>query len=139
MKKILSISSLVLFALALVFVSVPKVNAASSTVDSNTSTDVTTPDTTSTGSTSDTPVDTSVTATTHAATVYTFGKTLVKKGSKGDACKAWQEYFNKKGHASLVVDGNCGAKTIAFAKKWQASVHLKADGILGAMSRAKAI
>ncbi len=69
---------------------------------------------------------------------YAFGTSLVKKGSKGEACKAWQMYFNDKGNAGLTVDGHCGPKTIAFAKTWQASVGLKADGVLGAMSRAKA-
>ncbi len=69
---------------------------------------------------------------------YAFGTGLVRSGSTGEACTAWQMFFNDKGHAGLVVDGHCGPKTIAFAKSWQASAGLKADGVLGAMSRAKA-
>lgn len=68
---------------------------------------------------------------------YDFGTTLVKLGSKGEACKAWQSFFNAHG-STLVVDGWCGKMTIAAAKAWQASVGLTADGKLGAMSRAKA-
>ena len=59
-------------------------------------------------------------------------------GTKGEACKAWQMYFNAKASAGLTVDGWCGAKTIAVAKTWQASVGLDADGLLGPASRAKA-
>jgi peptidoglycan hydrolase-like protein with peptidoglycan-binding domain len=59
-------------------------------------------------------------------------------GSKGEACKVWQMFFNDKGKAGLVTDGICGPKTIAFAKMWQASAGLTPDGLLGPMSRAKA-
>jgi len=69
---------------------------------------------------------------------YAFGLGLVKMGTKGEACKAWQMYFNAKASAGLTVDGWCGAKTIAVAKTWQASVGLDADGLLGPASRAKA-
>jgi len=72
-----------------------------------------------------------------SASGYAFGTTLVKSGTKGESCKAWQMYFNTKG-ANLSADGMCGPKTMAFAKTWQASVGLTADGVLGAMSRAKA-
>jgi hypothetical protein len=65
------------------------------------------------------------------------GTGVVKLGSKGNACKVWQMFFNGHG-AKLTVDGNCGKLTIAFAKTWQASAGLKADGMLGPMSRAKA-
>ena len=80
------------------------------------------------------------TAQTPAASMsYDFGTTLVKEGSKGDSCKAWQMYFNDKDDTSLVVDGKCGPKTMDVAKKWQSTMGLKVDGMLGAMSRAKAI
>lgn len=69
---------------------------------------------------------------------YAFGNTLVKLGTKGEACRAWQMFFNDKAGAHLVVDGNCGPLTMSFAKTWQASVGLVADGLLGAKCRAKA-
>ncbi|OGI46137.1 hypothetical protein A2121_01360 [Candidatus Nomurabacteria bacterium GWB1_40_6] len=69
---------------------------------------------------------------------YAFGTSLVKEGTKGEACKAWQMFLNDKANAGLMADGNCGPKTMLAAKAWQASVGLTADGVLGAMSRAKA-
>jgi len=73
------------------------------------------------------------------ASGYAFGNGVVKLGSKGEACKAWQQFFNDKAGAHLTVDGWCGKLTIAVAKAWQASVGLVADGLLGALSRAKAL
>lgn len=70
---------------------------------------------------------------------YAFGTLTVKEGTKGEACKAWQMFLNEKANAGLMTDGNCGPKTMAAAKAWQASVGLTADGFLGAMSRAKAL
>ena len=72
------------------------------------------------------------------ASGYAFGNGVVKLGTKGEACKAWQQFFNDKAGAHLTVDGWCGKLTIAVAKAWQASVGLVADGLLGALSRAKA-
>lgn len=70
---------------------------------------------------------------------YAFGQTLIKQGSTGEACKAWQMFFNDKFGANLVVDGMCGRLTIAAAKAWQMSVGLAADGALGPLSRGKAM
>jgi len=70
---------------------------------------------------------------------YAFGSVLVKLGTKGDACKAWQMFFNDKTGAHLVLDSNCGPKTMAVARIWQAAVGLKADGLLGPLSRAEAM
>lgn len=70
---------------------------------------------------------------------YAFGNTLVKMGSKGEACKAWQTFLNDKANADLVTDGWCGKLTITAAKNWQKANGLKADGFLGALSRAKAL
>lgn len=70
---------------------------------------------------------------------YAFGNGVVKEGTKGESCKAWQTFLNDKANAGLVADGDCGPKTIEAVKKWQASVGLTADGFLGAMSRAKAL
>ncbi len=70
---------------------------------------------------------------------YVGGSTTltVKLGTRGEACKVWQTYFNAHG-AHLTIDGICGKLTITFAKSWQASVGLTADGILGPKSRGKA-
>lgn len=70
---------------------------------------------------------------------YAFGQNTVKLGTKGEACKAWQTFLNDKANAGLVTDGWCGKLTIAAAKAWQSSKGLKADGLLGPMSRAKAL
>jgi hypothetical protein len=77
-------------------------------------------------------------STAPGASGYAFGQSVVKMGSKGEECKAWQMFLNDKKNAGLVLDGNCGPKTIASAKAWQMSAGLKVDGMLGAMSRAKA-
>jgi len=69
---------------------------------------------------------------------YAFGTTVVKTGTKGEACKAWQNFLNDHANAGLVTDGWCGKLTIAKAKLWQASAGLVADGLLGPASRAKA-
>lgn len=70
---------------------------------------------------------------------YTFSNTLVRLGTKGEACKAWQKFFNEKMNANLAVDGWCGKMTMATAKSWQKSVGLLADGLLGPASRAEAL
>jgi len=91
------------------------------------------------GATPATPAVPGVSPATPATPVaYAFGTSLVKEGTKGEACKAWQMFLNDKASAGLVADGNCGPKTMVAAKAWQASVGLTADGVLGAMSRAKA-
>jgi peptidoglycan hydrolase-like protein with peptidoglycan-binding domain len=76
---------------------------------------------------------------TPVAGAYAFGTGVVKEGVKGEACKAWQMFLNEKANAGLMANGNCGPKTMVAAKAWQASVGLTADGVLGAMSRAKAL
>lgn len=68
---------------------------------------------------------------------YAFGNTLVREGSKGGACLAWQTFLNAHG-ASLATDGACGRLTMAAARAWQGANGLVADGLLGPMSRAKA-
>lgn len=70
---------------------------------------------------------------------YAFGQTLIKNGTRGEACRAWQTFFNQKSGAGLMVDGICGPKTIEVAKTWQTSVGLIADGLLGPASRSKAL
>jgi hypothetical protein len=70
---------------------------------------------------------------------YSFSNTLVRLGTKGEACKVWQKFFNEKMNANLAVDGWCGKMTIATAKTWQKTVGLDADGLLGPASRAEAL
>jgi len=77
-------------------------------------------------------------ATPGVSNGYAFGAILVKQGSKGGACKAWQTFLNANG-ANLSTDGACGKLTMAAARSWQASVALMTDGLLGAKSRAKAM
>ena len=68
-----------------------------------------------------------------------FGYTTVRLYTKGEGCRAWQRFFNEKLGTQLKTDGVCGPITIYVAKKWQTHVGLKADGALGALSRAKAL
>lgn len=72
------------------------------------------------------------------ASGYAFGNALVRMGTRGEACRAWQTFFNVKRNAGLVVDGWCGKRTMSAAVSWQASAGLVADGLLGPASRAKA-
>ena len=72
------------------------------------------------------------------ASGYTFGSATVKRGSTGVGCKAWQMFFNAHGY-NLATDGMCGPLTMSAAVSWQASAGLVADGLLGPMSRAKAM
>lgn len=69
---------------------------------------------------------------------YAFGTTLVKIGTRGEACKVWQSFFNDKAYARLKIDGICGPLTMAVARSWQATQGLKPDGLLGPLSRARA-
>ena len=71
---------------------------------------------------------------------YAFGTLTIKMNTKGEECKAWQTFFNAHGaNPLLVVDGWCGKLTIAAAKVWQVSQGLAGDGLLGPLSRAKAM
>jgi len=73
------------------------------------------------------------------ASGYTFGSALIRQGSRGEECRAWQMFFNAKRNAGLAVDGNCGPLTMAAARAWQSASGLVADGLLGPASRAKAM
>lgn len=80
-------------------------------------------------------------ATTYA---YTFTTTM-KMGSKGAEVMELQKVLNAAGFTVSTTGAGSpgnettyfGAKTKAAVMKWQASVGLTADGIVGAMSRAK--
>lgn len=54
----------------------------------------------------------------------------VSGGSKGAGARAAQRALNAKG-ASLVVDGNFGARSVSAAKVFQAKAKLVADGVVG--------
>ncbi|MEX2029169.1 MAG: ice-binding family protein [Candidatus Paceibacterota bacterium] len=69
---------------------------------------------------------------------YAFGTATVRSGIKGEACRAWQMFFNAKAGANLATDAMCGPLTMAVARSWQASAGLVVDGLLGPASRAKA-
>ena len=70
---------------------------------------------------------------------FNFGTRFVVSGTSGAECQAWQMFFNAKAGANLSVDSICGPLTMSVAKSWQRSSGLQADGILGPLSRAKAI
>lgn len=79
------------------------------------------------------------TISTPGASGYALGTTLVKMGTRGEACKAWQMFFNTKRNAGLATDGVCGPLSMAAARAWQSASSLTADGLLGPASRAKAM
>jgi hypothetical protein len=62
----------------------------------------------------------------------------IKKGTKGDKVKALQKFLNWYGGYGLVVDGACGKNTVNAIKKFQSAEGIKADGIYGKNSYAKA-
>ena len=45
--------------------------------------------------------------------------------------KALQHLLNVNGGADLIVDGECGAKTVSAIAKFQKANHLTADGVAG--------
>lgn len=56
---------------------------------------------------------------------------LVKAGAIGTHVKALQHLLNVNGGADLIVDGECGAKTVSAIAKFQKANHLTADGVAG--------
>lgn len=66
------------------------------------------------------------------------GTALLKKGSKGDAVRAWQAILRLDGYtSSVVVDGDYGDKTKASTVDWQKKRGLTGDGEVGPKTRAK--
>lgn len=53
------------------------------------------------------------------------GRPTIRKGSRGEAVKAWQRVIG------LNDDGNFGKGTEAATKQWQSSHGLKPDGVVG--------
>ena len=83
---------------------------------------------------------TSAAAAYTPTTPYTGGlpSKTVKKGSHGTDVKHLQKFLNWCIKAGLKVDGACGSKTVKAIKKFQKAYGLKADGVFGSKSRAKA-
>lgn len=57
---------------------------------------------------------------------------VLKRGSKGDAVRAWQIFLNSHGYCCGNTDGIFGAKTETAVRAYQRSKGLIADGIIGA-------
>ncbi|MDE2031301.1 MAG: peptidoglycan-binding protein, partial [Patescibacteria group bacterium] len=70
------------------------------------------------------------------STTYNFGPINLIFGSRGDAVKELQRYFNDTLHLNLVIDGILGRNTIAIVKQWQQDHNLTPDGIIGPMTKA---
>ncbi len=68
--------------------------------------------------------------------VAVLGTTTLKNGSKGDSVKELQKVLNKILSVNLAVDGKLGPKTIAQIKAWQKAHGLKADGLVGKLTKA---
>ena len=69
--------------------------------------------------------------------MYDFGPSTLKQGSKGDGVKELQRFLNKVLKADLKVDGKLSKSTVTLVKKWQKENGLKADGVIGAKTKAK--
>ena len=72
----------------------------------------------------------------YAGTINT--KNTLKKGSKGTAVGQWQKFLNWYGSYGLKVDDIYGKLTVNATKKFQKAHGLKADGIAGPKTFAKA-
>ena len=65
---------------------------------------------------------------------------LIKRGSKGEDVKAWQEYINwYYDEKVLTVDGNFGGKTERVTEDIQSENGLKVDGKVGKATRTAAL
>lgn len=73
----------------------------------------------------------------HVTVTYNLGNVTLKNGSSGNDVKELQKVLNKILKLELKVDGKLGPKTIAVIKKWQKAHGLKADGLVGAQTKAK--
>ncbi|MDE2031096.1 MAG: peptidoglycan-binding protein, partial [Patescibacteria group bacterium] len=83
------------------------------------------------------PCNTTQTSTQPStSTTYNFGPINLIFGSRGDAVKELQRYFNDTLHLNLVIDGILGRNTIAIVKQWQQDHNLTPDGIIGPMTKA---
>lgn len=67
---------------------------------------------------------------------YNFGLFTLRIGSKGEAVKELQRFFNEKLNSNLILDGVFGQKTLAMVKKWQKEHSLIPDGMVGPKTKA---
>ncbi|MFZ2205279.1 MAG: peptidoglycan-binding domain-containing protein [Minisyncoccia bacterium] len=74
--------------------------------------------------------------TIKATTIYNFGATTLRNGSRGEAVMELQRFLNTTLNLGLIVDGKLGPKTIIVIKKWQNDHGLKADGFIGKNTKA---
>jgi hypothetical protein len=74
--------------------------------------------------------------TTPTKTIYNFGTTTLKLGSKGNVVKELQRFLNNKLNLKLIVDGVFGLKTKTTLIKFQLMNKLKGDGVVGPLTRA---
>ncbi len=74
---------------------------------------------------------------TSVPVTYNLGTKTLKNGSQGNDVKELQKVLNKILKMNLQLDGKLGPKTIAVIKKWQKAHGLKADGLIGAKTKAK--
>jgi hypothetical protein len=77
------------------------------------------------------------TNTNTTATLYNFGNSTLKNGSKGNAVMDLQRFLNAKLNLGLAVDGEMGPKTIFVVKQWQKENGLVVDGLVGSLTKAK--
>lgn len=100
------------------------------------------PNTTSSGTTAQKTTTTKTTASvsTVVKKAYTGKlptKTIKKKKGSKTNIKRWQKFLKWYGYP-ITTGGTFGTKTIKYTKAFQKSVGIKADGIVGAKTRAKA-
>lgn len=75
-------------------------------------------------------------STTAMPSLYNFGPTTLRVGSRGEGVKELQRFLNHFLNLGLKVDGILGPKTIAVMKTWQSQHGLKPDGLIGPKTKA---
>ncbi|MCX6752452.1 MAG: peptidoglycan-binding domain-containing protein [Candidatus Nomurabacteria bacterium] len=73
--------------------------------------------------------------TNPTTTVYNFGTTTLKNGSRGEPVKELQRFLNATMNLNLTIDGKLGPKTILVIKAWQKAHGLTPDGLIGAKTK----
>ena len=63
---------------------------------------------------------------------------IIKLNSLGTEVKKLQQFLNWYGDYKLIIDGNCGEKTIKAIKMFQKAEKLTVDGKFGSKSLAAA-